>query len=168
MDLFNSRRAFTLLELMIVIAILGVLASLISGNFLTSLTKGRDARRKADLENVAQALELYYEDKRAYPESLDFGQPLCETEDCVNGERVYMQELPTDPKNSNNYFYQSDDGTSYNLFACIENANDQGKNVAQGGYPNTNCGACGGTGTLCKYVITSANLATPEPNPTPN
>ena len=43
------KKGFTLIELLIVIMILGVLAALITGNFFTSLKKGRDAKRKADL-----------------------------------------------------------------------------------------------------------------------
>ena len=71
-----NRKAFTLIELLIVIIILGVLAALITGNFFTSLKKGRDAKRKADLEQVSRALEMYYEDKKAYPDSLTFGSSL--------------------------------------------------------------------------------------------
>ncbi|PIP15252.1 hypothetical protein COX47_00635, partial [Candidatus Roizmanbacteria bacterium CG23_combo_of_CG06-09_8_20_14_all_35_49] len=58
-----NRKAFTLIELLLVIIILGVLATLIIGNFFTSLKKGRDARRKGDLEQIQRALEMYYEDK---------------------------------------------------------------------------------------------------------
>ncbi|KKP49563.1 MAG: hypothetical protein UR42_C0033G0004 [Candidatus Roizmanbacteria bacterium GW2011_GWA2_33_33] len=40
-----NRKGFTLIELLIVIIILGVMASLITGNFFTSLKKGRDTKR---------------------------------------------------------------------------------------------------------------------------
>jgi len=147
---------FTLIELLIVIIILGVLSALISGNFFTSLKKGRDARRKADLEQIQRALEMYYEDKRAYPTSLTFGQKLCETPSCAPNEKVYMQKVPTDPVSSYSYQYQSD-GSYYRLFSCIENNLDQGPGVKQTGYTGTNCGNC----RLCKYGVSSSNSTLP-------
>jgi len=161
------KKSFTLLELLIAIVILGVLSSLISGNFITSLKKGRDARRKADLEQIQRALEMYYEDKRAYPTAaadpgFPFGGKLCETSSCLSSEKIYMQRVPNDPISSYSYKYQSD-GTYYRLFSCIENALDQGPGVSQRGYngaPN-NCGlGC----QTCKYTISSPNI-TPLPTP---
>jgi len=152
---------FTLIELLIVIIILGVLAALISGNFITSLKKGRDARRKADLEQIQRALEMYYEDKRAYPtQAADPGFPFagkfCETGSCVSTEKIYMQKVPNDPINSYSYQYQSD-GSYYRLFSCIENNLDQGPGVNKNGYAGTNCGNCG----LCKYGVSSSNSTLP-------
>ena len=54
-----NKKGFTLIELLLVIIILGVLSALITGNFFTSLKKGRDAKRKADLEQTQRALEMY-------------------------------------------------------------------------------------------------------------
>ncbi|GIW64933.1 MAG: hypothetical protein KatS3mg092_0866 [Patescibacteria group bacterium] len=111
----NKKKAFTLLELLIVIIILGVLSSFITSNFLISLKKGRDARRKGDLEQIQRALELYYEDKRAYPSNISFGQSLTDTET----GKIYMNKIPNDPS-GNSYKYESD-GTYYKLYACLEN-----------------------------------------------
>jgi len=114
-----NKKGFTLIELLIVIMILGVLSVLITGNFFTSLKKGRDAKRKADLEQITRAFEMYYEDKRAYPNSADvvFGSALT---DSVSG-KIYMQKLPNDP-NLGSYGYETDaTGTYYKLYACLEN-----------------------------------------------
>lgn len=113
----NKRKAFTLIELLVVIIILGVLSSLITGNFITSLKKGRDAKRKSDLEQIQKSLEMYYEDKRAYPTTLSFGGQLT---DSASG-KIYMQRIPNDPT-SGNYGYEVDSGgTYYKLYACLEN-----------------------------------------------
>jgi type II secretory pathway pseudopilin PulG len=154
------------MELMIVIAIMGVLAALISGNFITSLKKGRDARRKGDLEQVQRALEMYYEDQKQYPDFdiFDITKPnysLCQTkiDNPATGcglEKVYMQRLPDDPLGSNNYVYVSD-GTYYQLYSCIENNLDQGPGVIQDpGYTNRDCGSerC----NVCRYGISSSNI----------
>jgi len=155
------KKSFTLLELMIAIVILGVLSALISGNFFTSLKKSKDARRKADLEQIQRALEMYYEDKRAYPtqaaaSGFPFGGKFCETPTCSSNEKIYMQKVPNDPVSSYSYQYQSD-GTYYRLFSCIENTLDQGPGVKQTGYAGTNCGSC----NVCKYGISSSNTTLP-------
>lgn len=105
------------MELLLVIVILGILAALILGNFITSLKKGRDARRKGDLEQFQRALELYYEDNRAYPLSITWGGQICHPNGC--GTKIYMEKVSNDPS-SGNYGYASD-GTYYHLYACLEN-----------------------------------------------
>jgi prepilin-type N-terminal cleavage/methylation domain-containing protein len=52
---------FTLIELMIVIAIIGVLSGLITTSINNARAKGRDARRKHDLIQIRTALNLYYD-----------------------------------------------------------------------------------------------------------
>ena len=117
----NFRSGFTLLELMIVIVILGVLAALMTGNFVTSLKKGRDARRKADLQQIQRAFEMFYEDKKVYPTFFTSSSTrLCETDTC-SGEKIYMQKIPTDPTTSPNYYFTIND-QSYRMYACLENS----------------------------------------------
>lgn len=157
-----NRKAFTLIELLIVIVILGVLAALITGNFFTSLKKGRDAKRKADLEQISRALETYYEDKNAYPLTADltFGEKLCETSACAGTEKVYMQKVANDPTLSKSYEYLSADGTDYKLFACLEN-NLQILPYESSDYSIT-CGDCknqAGADVACVWGISSTNIS---------
>lgn len=67
-DLFLIRRkGFTLIELMIVIAIIAVL-SIIVVTIFNGLQKGaRDARRMADIRAIRNALEIYYQKNGKYP-----------------------------------------------------------------------------------------------------
>ncbi len=116
----HNKKGFTLIELLVVIIILGVLAALIIGNFFTSLKKGRDARRKADLEQIQKALELYYEDKRAYPTQAPDPGFVFDAQFADSG-KVYMNRVPTDPLGTI-YFYEAPaDGSYYKLYACLEN-----------------------------------------------
>ena len=112
-------KGFTLIEIIIVITIIGVLAALISSNFLNSLKKGRDAKRKADLEQMTRALEMYYEDNKVYPDAVSFGGQLCHPGGCAT--KIYMQKLPNDPVSGKTYSYRLDN-ESYRLYACLENS----------------------------------------------
>lgn len=156
----HMRAGFTLLELLISMIIIAILAGLISGSFFSSLKKGRDARRKSDLQQIQRALELFYEDKRAYPDfSLGFGSmALCETQSAAScgSEKTYMQLIPADPQNTTcSYYYvheTSPNGEGYSLYSSIENSNDAGPGVKQAGYSGTNCGSC-----TCRYKLGSSN-----------
>jgi prepilin-type N-terminal cleavage/methylation domain-containing protein len=54
----SGSKGFTLIELLVVIAIIGLLASIILASLNTARQKGRDARRIADLKEMANAMEL--------------------------------------------------------------------------------------------------------------
>ena len=63
----KNKLAFTLIELLVVIAIIGVLSTLSIVALGNARTKSRDARRVADVKQIATALELYYNDNGNYP-----------------------------------------------------------------------------------------------------
>lgn len=57
---------FTLMELMIVVAIVGILAAIAYPSYMDSVRKSRRADAKAALSNAVQALERYYTEKNTY------------------------------------------------------------------------------------------------------
>ncbi|NQU44174.1 prepilin-type N-terminal cleavage/methylation domain-containing protein [bacterium] len=61
------RRAFTLIELLIVVAILAVLATVAMSNFLEAQTRSKISRVSADLRTYSAALETYFVDTNHYP-----------------------------------------------------------------------------------------------------
>lgn len=65
--MFKSKKGFTLIELMIVIAILGILAAVAIPNFLNARGKAQDAAALSTLEAVKTALEMYAADNGTYP-----------------------------------------------------------------------------------------------------
>lgn len=160
-------QGFTMIEILVVVAILGVLASIGLFSFLPSLEKGRDARRKADLENLTKVLEAYNTDHGRYPDSVD-GQIDCRGggSTCPWGSQfvdekntVYMAELPTDPT-TNEYFYYSDgSGTWYAVLARLENETDPSwpsisdQRAIYTLAPAVLSTDCGGSG--CGYGVTS-------------
>ncbi|MEQ8820646.1 MAG: prepilin-type N-terminal cleavage/methylation domain-containing protein [Sumerlaeia bacterium] len=63
----GPRRAFTLIELLIVVAIIAILAAIAVPNFLEAQTRSKVSRVKADMRSVATALESYRVDNNKYP-----------------------------------------------------------------------------------------------------
>lgn len=76
LKLRENGAGFTLLELLVVIAVLGILAAtvMVLIDPASKMAKSRDAQRRSDIRQIAQALELYEIDKGSYP-----GQTRCDS-----------------------------------------------------------------------------------------
>lgn len=149
---------FTLVELLIVIAILAILSTLGLNSFQTAKIKAKDLERKSNLAAIAKSLEAYTSDHRKYPLSDSNGKIICQSGNVVcnwgsaltDGTTTYMVELPVDSNVSLSYRYESASGTSYTLYARLENTQDPAINPAIPS--NILCGSA-----ACNYKITSSN-----------
>jgi len=65
----NNPAGFTLLELLVVVAIIGILAAIAIQNFSVHRSRAIDASMRSDLRNAAMAMESYYGEFLAYPSS---------------------------------------------------------------------------------------------------
>lgn len=61
----SNRRAFTLIELLIVVVIIGILASIAIPKFANTKEKAYIASMKSDLRNLTSAMEAYYHDNNS-------------------------------------------------------------------------------------------------------
>ena len=122
----KKEKGFTLVELLIVISIIGVLATLLMANFIGIRQRARDAQRKADLRQIQSALEIYRSDQGAYPTTIPNCSSSIKSPDCNTS--VYIQTVPSDPMGSSYYnngaYYFQSNGTTYTLGVCLENASD--------------------------------------------
>jgi len=82
----RATRGFTLLELMIVIAIIIILAGMSAGRYEQSVLRAHEAALRQDLAVMRQAIQNYTLDKEAAPTSLDDLHAA-----------GYIGEVPTDP-----------------------------------------------------------------------
>src|SRR5471032_3205953 len=65
------RRAFTLIELLIVVAIIAILAAIAVPNFLEAQVRAKTRRAKADMRTTATGMESYFVDYNTYPQCND-------------------------------------------------------------------------------------------------
>ncbi|OGM30228.1 hypothetical protein A2630_03325 [Candidatus Woesebacteria bacterium RIFCSPHIGHO2_01_FULL_44_10] len=153
------KKGFTLVELLVVISIIGVLASLVLISFTGSQKQARDTGRKSDLKQYQAALENYANINRGlYPSrSTATGVP-AETTLCTD---LGMTGCSRDPRQTQdatfNYRYQSDgsgsgaaSATTYVLWGKLENTSQywvicsEGKvgTRPQAGWTNPSMGGC--------------------------
>jgi general secretion pathway protein G len=170
-----KNKGFTLVELLVVMAILGILVTLVAGGFRTAQMRGRDSKRKSDLKEIANALEVFYSDHNKYPDASGEQIEACPynpsegSEDCTwglkeftDGKTVYFKIMPKDPVSSQNYVYRvqliadNANNQKYQLFARLENPEDQ--NCLGGDCANSPVThSCGGH--TCNFAVTSANTS---------
>ncbi len=67
---FINSKAFTLIEILVVVTIIGILAAIAFVNFNESQKKSRDARRISDIGELVKAVQLYHEKFNAFPDNV--------------------------------------------------------------------------------------------------
>lgn len=138
----QNQQGFTLVEILIVMGIVGLIASVIMTSVALARAKGRDAKRKSDLTQMHKALEIYYNTNNSYPHTCVPG-PTCAIASArwyglaANGTAgfkdlsgatgyipnlapTFISNLPVDPSgnttNWSGYIYKSD-GVTYKIVA---------------------------------------------------
>jgi len=144
-------KGFTLIELLIVISIISLIVLI--GFFLarSQYLKGRDARRKADIYKIQEALEEYEKDHDCYP------IPSLVVCDPGDGLVPYMTKIPCDIATGDSFAYEND-GLScakwYRIFISLENLKDS--DIIFGI----------GQGSAYNFYLASPNAPVPTPSAT--
>lgn len=135
-NILKTSKGFTLVEMLIVIAIIAILAGIIFVGLPGFRNNALDTRRIADMKNVQNGLALYYSKCRAYPSDAAVDASGCTTakpaaagtlvwgtlETKLSNANVGVKNIPYDPlqtSGSTYYYGFSSDGQSYVLGAQL-------------------------------------------------
>ncbi|MFH0773336.1 MAG: type II secretion system protein [bacterium] len=136
------KKAFSLVEILVVVTIIAFLASIAAVSYSRFVKQSRDARRKTDIEQIRAAIEIYRNFNGVYPTpGMTFG-----TGTIVDSTATYMSKIPADPMSTspsgNTYYYTSvTPFQDYTLCAYIE-----------GGETSISAASCGSSLT-CNYCM---------------
>jgi prepilin-type N-terminal cleavage/methylation domain-containing protein len=143
----NQNKGFTLIEILIVVAIIAILASVVLVGLGPTQQAGRDARRLSDLHEIQNGLELFYNKCGYYPGSLTAGActaalPATASYPASAGTSIYggvattltaataglgLNTMPNDPSSGKTYRYTvnaANSPTAYILGTTLENSNN--------------------------------------------
>ncbi len=123
----QQKSGFTLIEILIVVAIIAILASVVLIGLGPTQQAGRDARRVSDLQEIQNGLELWYNSCGIYPGTNHCtvgtaGATWTAFQGVLTGAGLGISSVPNDPSSGQNYDYGYSAGnTSYLLEATMEN-----------------------------------------------
>jgi general secretion pathway protein G len=132
----KKNNGFTLIEILVVVTIIGLLTATATVTYTAFLKQSRDAKRKADLEQVRAALEMYRSNSNTYP----VGAVWATTLNVLKTPVVYIQTLPSDPKNPTYTYYYSGSISDYTIGTYLES----GGTTCVAGQCGGNCNYCMG------------------------
>lgn len=168
-----TKAGFTLIEVLVVIAIISVILALSVPNYLGARERARDAKRKEEMYQLKTALRVYYNDFNVYPAAytnmgagrLNYiagcgdagtGQCPCSSSvDFASGttcDTIYMKKFPGELGSTSNgmYYYLGAAGDDdFCLKKALENKSDPDITASQTRCASA-CGAnCTGTTDYC-------------------
>lgn len=123
-NLSAMQKGFTLIEILIVVAIIGLLSSIILVGLGSFNVRARDASRITELRQTENGMALYYNKNQRYPDVV--GDSWTSLTDALVGGGIGVTKVPNDPTAGRTYRYGvSGDGQSYVLAATLEDTGNR-------------------------------------------
>ncbi|MEI7634819.1 MAG: type II secretion system protein GspG [bacterium] len=150
-------KAFTLIELLIVVAIIAILAAIAVPNFLEAQTRSKAARCKADMRSMKTAIESYRMDNTNYPEGIGYAEGMAQYRLVrITTPIAYMTSIPNDPFQTRMVGGQPGDKPSFIYLLHKYHNNDVGGGWALGGlYSSKPSWLVWNPGYIPKWVLIS-------------
>lgn len=133
----KNKKGFSLIEILVVATIIGLLAAGAAVSYSQFAKQSRDARRKADLEQIRAALEMYRSNSTTsiYPDiTIDCSSTGGITDDSIPA--TYLSKIPRDPKCPTTSYFYSQTGSNYTIGAYLESTGDSSCQAGCGDYCN--------------------------------
>ena len=136
------KKSFTLIEILVVSTVIVLLSAAASISYSRFSKQSRDAKRKTDIEQVRAALEMYRSNSvdSAYP----IGSSWSATLSVLTSPTIYIQSLPSDPKNPTYTYYYTSDGSNYTLATHLETDDTTCQSLGTQCGSSSNCTYCAG------------------------
>ena len=94
----QTQRAFTLIELLLVLVILGILAAIVVPKFAGRTEQAREAAAKTQVANFSTALDAFEVDNGYYPKGKSgLNDLVVAPRDAQNWKGPYLKDIPNDP-----------------------------------------------------------------------
>ena len=130
----STRRSFTLIELLIVVAIIGILAAIAVPNFLNAQIRAKVTRAYSDMGAISTALDMYYLDQNGFPTSNYTERYPTRALRRLTTPSAYMASLPQDPFrggiNVEDHNLISTSGPDYTYYMCDDTDAYDGPNTS--------------------------------------
>jgi len=145
----KKETGFTLIELLVTITIISILTIIAVSQFNTAKIKARDTQRKADLDSVSKAVNMYYADYGEFPDQSAFNWG----GEFKDVDYYYMKVVPKENKSDfDQYCYLPNaDRSSYVIFGNME-----GVGMTTGDYTITG-GVCGTNNDEYNFGLAAPN-----------
>ena len=114
----KRRRGYTLIELLIVVAIIGIIAAIAIPNLLSAIDKSKQKRSVADIRNIATGVETYLVDNSHYPIATSMATISSLNPVSLGIQPNYLKVCPTRDGWGGSYRYGSDSagtGSDYTI-----------------------------------------------------
>lgn len=119
----SKNRAYTLVEVIVVIGIIAVLTTLVYASLNGAKAQNRDQKKVADISNIQLALEMYFNRNRQYPSKLwpDSGDPVTDPPLTYLVPEFLPAKIDTPASGGYNYFpIGGSKCSSYHLWTVLE------------------------------------------------
>jgi len=119
MFFLKNKQGFTLIELIVVVVILGLLATIVAPKFLDKPSQAKRIVAKTNIESIKSALELYKLDNGVYPTTNQGLDALVIKPTGVDNWKAggYISKLPTDPWGRDFQYLQPGENGAYDIFS---------------------------------------------------
>lgn len=117
----RKQSGFTLIEVIVVLVILGILASIVAPNVIGNVDKSRVVKAKQDIRAIESALQMYRIDNYKYP-STDQGLQALVDKPSAGGEAKnwqkggYIPKLPKDPWQNDYQYISPGESGDYDIY----------------------------------------------------